>query len=69
VLSTATALLVPESARGDAVRLVLAVGIGVVGYLVGIAGGSSRPRAILYGLAVAVIALVVALIKNVLAGH
>lgn len=50
-------------------RLVLAMFIGGVGYLVARSTGGSRPRAILYGVSVLVLALVVALVKNVLAGH
>jgi len=53
----------------DTAVVALAVILGLTGYLVSRGNGSSRRRGVLLGLAVLVVGLVTALVKNALAGH
>ena len=63
VVATVTALLVRDEASLRAVRLVLAVFIGTVGYLVRRSNGASRTGALLFGIVTVAVALVIANIK------
>lgn len=69
MLVTVPVLVLQRPAAFAIARLVLAVFIGGVGYLVARSSGGSRPRALLYGVSVLVLALAVALVKNLLIGH
>jgi len=69
VLATIPILLVPADTELEATRIVLSLTIGLAGYIVARSGGASRIRSLIYGTAVLVIALVIAIVKNVLAGH
>jgi len=53
----------------DVVRLVLAGVIALVGYAVARGSGASRGRSMVYATAILLVATVVAVVKNVLAGH
>ena len=63
VVATVTALLVRDEAELRAVRLVLAVFIGTVGYLVRRSNGASVKGALLFGFVTVAVALVIANIK------
>ena len=63
VVATVTALIVRDEAELRAVRLVLAVFIGAVGYLVRRSNGASVKGALLFGFVTVVVALVIANIK------
>lgn len=68
-LCTGPVLWLPSTAELDVARIALALFVAAVGYVVAHAHGSSRSRAILYGVTLFVVAVVVALLKNVLSGH
>ena len=53
----------------DAVRLLLAAYIALVGYQVASSSGSPRGRAMIYACSVLVVAVAIAVTKNVLGGH
>ena len=67
--STVPVLVFPASAELDAVRLLLAGFICGVAYLVARSNGSGRGRAAAYSASVLVVALTIAIVKNVLSGH
>lgn len=69
VLATLAVILVPADAELQAVELVLAGFVAIVGYGVARGGNASRPRALAYSAAVLVIAVAIAVVKNTLAGH
>lgn len=69
LLATVPVLLLPESVELEVVRLVLAVFIAVVGYAVARVAGATNVRSIVYAASVLVVAVLVAVIKNVLSGH
>jgi hypothetical protein len=69
LLATVGIVLFPDSAELDVTRVVVAVFVAAVAYLVGREAGASRGRSLLYGGVVLVAALAVAIVKNVLAGH
>ena len=62
-------LVLPESVELDVVRFSLAGFIALVGFAVARSSGASRARSIVYGGSVLVVAVTVAVLKNVLAGH
>ncbi len=66
---TVPVLVFPTSAELDVVRWLLAGFIALVAYLTARSGGTPRHRALIYGCWVLVVALVIVVIKNVLAGH
>lgn len=68
-LGTLPVLLLPERFEVRVVALLLAVSIAAVGFFVARGGGASRLRSILYAVIVLVLAVAVAELKNVLAGH
>jgi VIT1/CCC1 family predicted Fe2+/Mn2+ transporter len=59
----------PRSVEFDVVRLVLAGVIALVGYVVARGSGARRGRSMVYATSILVVATVVAVVKNVLAGH
>lgn len=69
VLATVPILLLSRSIELEVVRYVLAIFIAVVGYAVARAGGATTVRSIAYAACVLVIAVLVAVTKNLLAGH
>ena len=69
VLATVPIVVFSRSVELEVVRYVLAIFIAVVGYAVARAGGAAVVRSIAYAAAVLVIAALVAIAKNLLAGH
>jgi len=69
LLCTVPIVPLSPSAELDAVRYLLAGFIAVVAYLTARSGDTSRRRAVIYAVWVLLIALAIAVIKNVLAGH
>lgn len=69
VVCTIPVVLLPETAELDAVRLVLAGYVALVGYQVATTNGSPRGRALIYAGVVLATALAIAVIKNILGGH
>ncbi len=69
VLASVPVLLFPQSVELELVELLLAAFIALVGFVVARGGGATRARALVYALAVLVVAVAIALVKNVLAGH
>ena len=69
LLASIPVLVSPKSAEFEAAELTLAAFIGWVGYALARNGGTSRMRAVVYGLVVLVFAVAIAIIKNALAGH
>lgn len=69
MLVTVPVLVLQRPTAFGVARLVLAVFIGGVGFVVARSSGGSRPRAIAYGVSVLVLALVVAVVKNTLVGY
>lgn len=68
-LCTVPVLPLSSATELDAVRLVLAGFIALIAYLTARTSGTPRPRALLYAGWVLVVALAIAVTKNVLAGH
>jgi hypothetical protein len=62
-------LVFNESAELAAVELVLAAFVGLVGFAVARSAGAGRTRSLLYAIGVLVVALLIAGLKNGLAGH
>ena len=69
LLATVPVLILPTSVELDAVELVLACFIGVVGYAVSRSSGASRARSIVYGALLLVVAGIVVVVKIALTGH
>lgn len=69
LLATIPVLVLPRSVEFDVVRLVLACFIALVGYAVARSSGGSGGRSMVYAASVLVVATVVAVVKNTLAGH
>ena len=69
LLATVPVVLLPEPAELEGVGLLLAGFIAVVGYFVARGGGATRGRSLLYASSVLVLAVVIADLKNRLAGH
>ena len=69
LLASIPVLVSPQSAELEATELTLAAFIGWVGYAIARSGGARRLRSIVYGFIVLTIAVVIALVKNALAGH
>jgi hypothetical protein len=68
-LCTVPILILSPAAELDAVRLTLAGFIAVVGYQTARSSGSPVRRALLYAAGILVLAMAVAVTKNVLSGH
>jgi len=69
LLATIPVLFLPRSVEFDFVRLILAGFIALVGYAVARSSGATRGRSMVYAASILVVATVVAVVKNVLAGH
>jgi voltage-gated potassium channel Kch len=69
VVCTVPVVLLSGEGERDAVRLVLVVFLGVTGYAVARSAGATRARSTIYAVGFAALALVVAVVKNTLAGH
>lgn len=69
LLASVPLVLLPESAELEGVLLLLATFIALVGYVVAREGGAARARSLLYATVVLVVAVVIAELKNRLAGH
>lgn len=69
LLASVPVIVFPESVELELVELLLAGWIAVVGFAVARGGGATRARALVYALSVLVLAVAIALVKNVLAGH
>jgi hypothetical protein len=69
LLASAPVVLLPVAAELEGVALLLAAFIALVGYAVARGGGATRARALLYAVSVLVIAVLIAELKNRLAGH
>jgi hypothetical protein len=68
LLATIPVVVLPRSDEFDVIRLVLAGFIALVGYAVARSSGASRGRSMAYAASVLIVAIVVAVVKNVLAG-
>ena len=62
-------VLLPATAELDVVRLILAGFVAAVGFAVARSSGASTRRSAVYATAILVLALAIALLKNVLSGH
>jgi hypothetical protein len=69
LLATVPVVLLPATAELDVVRLVLAGFVAAIGYAVARNSGAGTRRSAIYATAVLVLALAIALLKNVLSGH
>jgi hypothetical protein len=69
VLATAPVVVLPAGSELDVVRLLLAGFIAAVGFAVARSGGAGVGRSAAYAGTVLVLALVIAVVKNVLGGH
>jgi hypothetical protein len=69
LLASIPVLVFDESAELAAVELVLAAFVGLVGFAVARGAGASRSRSLGYAIVVLVAALLIAGLKNGLAGH
>jgi hypothetical protein len=69
VLATIPVLIWPASAELDAVRWMLALFIAAVGFVVARQAGAGTTRSAIYGSTLFVVAVVIAITKNVLSGH
>ncbi len=68
-LASIPVVVSPKSAELEAAELTLAAFIGLVGYAVARSGNASRLRSVVYAVIVLTGAVVIAIIKNTLAGH
>jgi FtsH-binding integral membrane protein len=69
LLASIPVLVSPKSAELEAAELTLAAFIGIVGYAVARSGEASRLRSVIYAVIVLTVAVVIAVMKNALAGH
>ncbi len=69
VLATIPVVVFDGPSELDAARLVIAVFIALVGFLVARVAGASVSRAVVYGMVTLVVAVGIALLKNTLSGH
>jgi hypothetical protein len=69
LLASIPVLVFDESAEPAAVEIVLAVFVGPVGFAVARGAGASRTWSLVYAIVVLVAALLIAGLKNGLAGH
>lgn len=68
-LCTGPVVLMPATSELDAVRLLLAGLVALVAFLTARRGGKSLTISLAYGMVVLVVALAVAVVKNLLSGH
>ncbi|HEX6424082.1 MAG TPA: hypothetical protein VFZ79_11420 [Acidimicrobiales bacterium] len=69
VLATVPIAALPATAELDVVRLLLAGFIAGVGFAVARAGGAGTARSAVYAATILVLAVTIAVVKNVLSGH
>jgi hypothetical protein len=69
LLATVPVVLLPATAELDVVRLVLAGFVAAVGFAVARNSGAGTRRSAIYAASLMVVALAIALLKNVLSGH
>ena len=69
VLATIPILLWPTTAEFDAVRWVLALFISFVGFQVARSSGAGGGRSLVYGATLLLVAVTIAVVKNILSGH
>jgi hypothetical protein len=69
VFATVPILLWPATAEFDVVRWALALSISFVGFEVARSSGAGRGRSSFYGASLLVVAVTVAVVKNILSGH
>ena len=69
LLASIPVLIAPNAAELESAEFTLAALIGLVGYQVARSGGAGRVRAVVYAAIVLVAAVVIAVVRNVLAGH
>jgi hypothetical protein len=69
LLASVPVILFPEPVELVLVEYLLAAFTALVGFAVARGGGASRARALIYALAVLVVSVAIALLKNGLAGH
>jgi hypothetical protein len=69
LLATVPVFLLPSTSELDAVRLILAFSIALMGFLVAKESGAKTIRSVLYGVTTLIIATAIAVLKNVLSGH
>ncbi|MFO7590133.1 MAG: hypothetical protein R6X23_04450 [Acidimicrobiia bacterium] len=62
-------MLLPTDSEVDAVRILLAMLLGIAGCASGRTSGASRPRSIVMGVFALLLGLTVALVKSLLLGH
>lgn len=62
-------LLLPACVELEFVEFLLAAFISLIGFAVARGGGASLVKAVVYALAVLAAAVLIALLKNLLAGH
>lgn len=68
-LATVPLVVFPGSIELEVVRLALALFVAVVGYAVARVSGATTSRSFVYAVAVLTVAVLIAVAKNVLAGH
>ena len=69
VLASLAVVLLPDSVELEFVEFLLAAFVSLIGFAVARGGGASLLGAVLYALSVLVVAVLIAIVKNVLAGH
>jgi hypothetical protein len=69
LLAASVTVVFPTNQEYGAVQFVLAGFIGAAGFVVSRRSGAGVMRAVVYGVAILVVAVVLALVKNLLAGH
>ena len=69
MLATVPILLLPSTAELDVVRVEMALLLAVGGYAVARTEGATQGRSLAYATGVFVVAVAVALVKNVLSQH
>jgi hypothetical protein len=68
-LASLPVVLLPDSVEVAVVQFVLAAFVAVVGFAVSRGGGATRMRASVYASSVLVVAVAIAVLKNVLVSH
>lgn len=69
IVATVPVLVFPPTAELDVARLALALFIGLVAFTIARQAGASRGRSLSYTAIVLVLAVAIAVVKNVLSGH
>jgi hypothetical protein len=69
VIATLPVVVFDSTGEFDVVRTVLGVFIGSMGYVVGRSSGAGYTRSLVYGGVVLLLAVAIAVLKNILSGH